>query len=305
MRKPKALKPGDTIRIVSPASPLTSDKLQKATELLEGEGYKVEVSAHALDSCGYLAGVDADRCFDLQEAFADPTVGAIYCSRGGYGCARIMPHLDVEAMAASGKMFLGFSDITTLHLALNKQGLVTMHAPMAITLSSDREPWVVGSFLNALKGDAATPADAPGGETYVGGTAEGEVTGGCLCLLTDSIGTPYALDTRGKILLIEDVDENPHRIDAMLTHLVNSGSLDEVAGIVIGEMTRTDERVDEAIGAMPWRDIVRDRLSPLGVPLIVDFPFGHMKNMLTLPLGIRAQLDADAGTLTYIESPCA
>jgi muramoyltetrapeptide carboxypeptidase len=125
-----------------------------------------------------------------------------------------------------------------------------------------------------------------------------------MCLLTDSIGTPEELDTDGKILVIEDVDEQPHRIDAMFTHLVNSGLAAKSAGFVIGQMTRTDEHVDEAIGGRPWRDIITERLAPLGKPMIFDFPFGHMKGMLTIALGLMARLDADAGTLTFLEPLC-
>jgi len=126
-----------------------------------------------------------------------------------------------------------------------------------------------------------------------------------MCLLCDSIGTPDSLSGEGRIILIEDVDENPHRIDAMLTHLLNAGILQKAAGVVFGEMTRSDEKVDEGIGGKPWREIVRDRVHHLGIPTVLDFPFGHAKNMLTLPLGVRARLDADAGTLTYTESICA
>ena len=142
------------------------------------------------------------------------------------------------------------------------------------------------------------------GETLVGGTGEGLVTGGCMCLLTDSLATEDSLDCDGKILLLEDVDEAPHRVDAMLTHLRNSGQIQKAAGIVVGEMTRTDEKPDESIGGKPWRDIVRERLEPLGIPTVVGYPIGHMQNMLSLWLGIRARLDADKGTLTYLEEPC-
>lgn len=266
---------------------------------------QIQYGPHAFDRDAYLAGRDVDRAADLLAAFDDPSVDAVLCSRGGYGCARLVPHLDLDRMANSAKLFVGFSDVTTLHLALNRRGLPTLHAPMGLTFSVAREPWVVESFLAALMGGAPVLAAAPRGKTVVGGKAEGITTGGCLCLLTDSLGTPDALDCEGKIVLIEDVDENPHRIDAMLTHLTLSDQLPRAAGIVVGEMTRTDERVDAGIGGRPWREIVRDRLEPLGVPTMIEFPFGHCPNMLSLPLGIRASLDADAGTLTYGESLCA
>lgn len=303
--KPAALKPGDTIRMVSPASSIAREKTDSARELLEGEGYRVEFSKHCFDSDFHLAGSDQDRAQDLMDAFLDPAVQAVYCSRGGYGCARLFPFLDLDAIVSAKKLFLGFSDITTLHIALNNRGLATVHAPMALTLTNPRETWVYDSLKAALKGENPIHSDAPKGQTLVGGQAKGTVVGGCLCLICDSIGTPNPIDVEGRILIIEDVDEDPHRIDAMLTHLLNSGIIQKAAGIVFGEMTRTDERNGEGIGGKPWREIVRDRFGSLGVPMILDFPFGHNKNMLSLPLGIPALLDADNGTLTYLESHCA
>lgn len=296
----RSLRPGDLVTFVSPASPLDADKLEFVTSLLEAEGYRVKVAPHALARDAYLAGGDADRARDLQDAFDDPETAAVLCTRGGYGCARLFPYLDLDRMAASDKLFLGFSDITTLHLALNRRGLPTLHAPMALTLAYPREEWVYDSFRRALKGDYAVPSKAPKGTAVVPGRAKGVVTGGCMCLLADSLGTPDSLDADGKIVVVEDVDENPHRIDAMLTHLLNTGVIRKAAGIVVGEMTRTDDRVDEGIGGRPWREIVQDRLGGLGIPLMVGYPFGHMKNMLTLPLGIEAEMDAEAGTLRYL-----
>lgn len=304
MPKPRALAPGATVRFVTPASPIPAERIEALRAILCEHEYNVELGAHALDDAGYLAGADADRAADLAAAFEAPEVDAVFCTRGGYGCARLLPYLDVPSLAATGKLFLGFSDITTLHLALNACGLPTLHAPMALTLHWSREPWVYDSLMRALAGDLAVPADAPKGVTVVGGAAEGLVTGGCLVLMADAIGTAYPIDATDKLVLIEDVDEPPHRVDAMLTHLLNTGDLQRAAGFVVGEMTRTDERTDESIGGSGWRDIVADRLAPLGKPLIVDYPFGHARNMLTLGLGIRAALDADAGTLTYTESLC-
>jgi muramoyltetrapeptide carboxypeptidase len=199
---------------------------------------------------------------------------------------------------------MGFSDITTLHAALNRRGLPTVHAPMGITLSAPREPWVIRSFLGSWKGEVAVPAEAPPATTVVGGIAEGHVVGGCMCLVCDSIGTPEEVPVDGAILMLEDVDEAPHRIDAMLTHMLNSGFAERASGFLIGEMTRTDERIDEGIGGKPWREIVRDRLAPLGKPMVIEFPLGHAKQMLSLPLGIQARLDADSGRIEYLEPLC-
>ncbi len=303
--KPRALRPGDTVHFVTPGSPIGEDKLVFMTGLLHAAGYKVKLAPHALEADGYLAGPDEHRAADLQAAFDDPETDAVLCTRGGYGCARILPLLDLERIAQSGKMLIGFSDITALHVALNRLGLPTVHGPMPLTLHYPREEWVYDSLRRVLSGDLDLPEEAPRANTVVGGVAEGELVGGCMCLLTDSIATPWGLETDGKLLLIEDVDETPHRIDAMFTHLVNSGLAAKAAGFVIGEMTRTDERVDAAIGARAWREILRERLASLGKPMIFDLPFGHAKNMLTLPLGIRARLDADACKLTYLEPLCS
>ncbi len=305
MQKPKALKPGDLVRVVSPASALRPDQAERGARLLESWGLRVDFAEGAFERDGHLAGSDESRARSLNEAFADPDVSAVMCSRGGYGCARLLPHVDFAAAAASGKMLCGFSDVTTLHLAFQRRGAVSMHTPMLITLSVDREPWVYESLRRLLLGEDSLAVDYPRAETLHGGTAEGEISGGCLCLLTDSIGLPDEWQTKGKILVIEDVDEHPHRIDAMLTQLRNLGKLQEAAGIVIGEMTRSDERQDEGIGGWPWRRIVEDRLEGVDVPTIIGWPFGHMSNMLSFPLGVRGRLDADAGRLELLESPCA
>jgi muramoyltetrapeptide carboxypeptidase len=290
---------------VSPASPTTEESIAAGISLLEKEGYQVTFGKHVYARDGYLAGTDEQRAEDLRTAFDDDAVDAVVCSRGGYGCARLLTYLDLDAIAATTKMFVGFSDVTTLHLALNRRGLVTFHAPMLLSFSVERAGWVYESFTSLLKGEDSVPSGAPRADTLVGGKAEGVVTGGCLCLLTDSIATADSLDCCNKIVLIEDVDEHPHRVDAMLTHLLNAGQIQSAAGIVVGEMSGTDENADPKIGAWPWRRIVEDRLAPLNVPTVVNFPIGHMKNMLSLPLGVRVQLDADAGTLRLLEPPCA
>ncbi|MBS1717285.1 MAG: LD-carboxypeptidase [Armatimonadetes bacterium] len=304
MNKPTRLQPGDLIRIVAPASPLETHQLEPMQNLLTAEGFRVELGEHVLDRHGYLAGTDEARRHDLVQAFDDPSVKAIVCARGGYGASRFAADLDFAALAATRKFFIGFSDITVLHLGLNRAGLATAYAPMALSFTVERPPYVLDSFKQILHGRTATPADAPMGKAITGGTAEGIVTGGCLCLLTDSIGTQWEMDTKGKIVLIEDVDESPHRVDAMLTHLLNIGALQKAAGIVVGEMTRTDEKTDPGIGGVPWREIVTERLQGLGIPTILDYPFGHFTGMLSMPLGIRARLDADAGRLTYLEDLC-
>jgi muramoyltetrapeptide carboxypeptidase len=301
---PRALRPGSHIRVVSPASALIREKVEKCGLLLASEGYRVSYAPHAFEKLGYLSAPDSVRAADLMGAFHDPAVDAVLCSRGGYGCARLLPYLDLDVIATSGKMFAGFSDITTLHTALNRRGLVTLHAPMMITLDTERESWVVESFLRALKGQDSLSVAHPPAKCVVPGTAEGRTTGGCLCLINDSIGTPEAIDFTGKIVLIEDVEEPIHRVDALLTHLINAGLIQRAAGIVFGEFTRSDDKRDAEGGDWSWREIVRDRIAPLGIPTMTDLPFGHAKQMLTVPFGVLARMDAGAGTLHLLEPAC-
>jgi muramoyltetrapeptide carboxypeptidase len=308
MRKPRALRPGDTISLVSPASPVSPEQCEKAINILLAEGYKVKSYPSTFAREDYLAGCDLQRAADLAAAFDDPETSAVYCARGGYGCSRLLPHLDLDRLAKSDKMLIGFSDITVLHAAWNRRGMATLHAPMALTLNTDRLPWVYESFKSALKGENPIPESAPFGISINGGEAIGETAGGCLILVTDLLGTPEQLDLTGKILVLEDVDEAPHRVDAMLTHLLNSGTIQKAVGIVIGEMTRTDDRVDKTIGGRHWREIVSERLASLNIPIIMDFPMGHAAQMLSLPLGIPAKITSDIksnqGKLEYLESLC-
>lgn len=289
---------------MSPSSPIDPELCEKGLDHWRSQDFEIQLGRHALDAANYLAGSDRDRAADIMAAFTDPKVDCVYCSRGGYGAARLVPYLDFDVMARSGKMFIGFSDITTLHLALNQRGLVTFYAPMALSLAFPRANWVFESLWRMISGHATIPVAAPNAQCVVPGVVEGTVTGGCMCLLCDSMRTPYEWDTKGKILLIEDVDEAPHRVDAMLTQLLNAGKLQDAAGVLIGEMTRSDSSVDAGIGGAPWIEIVTERLRQAGVPSAVNFPMGHAPNMLSLALGVRARFDATLGRLEYLESPC-
>lgn len=302
MTKPKAIQPGDRIAVVSPSSATTPEKIANGIALLEGRGYVPVLGRHAFDTEAFLAGTDEDRAADLVEAWFDDSIAGIVFTRGGYGMNRIVPRLPLDDMAAKPKLLVGFSDATALHLALNRRGLPTLYAPMLLSYAKDRASWVQEMWFAGMEGEAVSlPEGAPRGETVVSGTVDAEVTGGCLCLLTDSLGTANSFDGRGKIVLIEDVDEHAYRVDAMLTHLLAAGALDGAVGIVVGEMTRTDEKADESIPTRSWREVVVERLAPLGVPMVVNFPFGHSEFMASLPLGIRARFDAGAGELAYLE----
>jgi muramoyltetrapeptide carboxypeptidase len=304
VRKLRALRPGDTLSMVSPASPLTPEQTAKAVRLLESEGYHVKLYPSTYAANDYLAGSDVERAKDLIDALRDPETQAVYCSRGGYGCSRLVPYLNFDELAQTDKMLIGFSDVTVLHAAFNRRGTPTVHAPMGLTLHTDRQPWVYESFKATLRGESPIPATAPKGKCLVPGTAEGELVGGCMILMCDLIGTPEQIDMTDKVVLIEDVDELPHRVDAMLTHLINSGSIQKAKGLVIGEMTRTDDKIDPTIGGRAWREIVAERIKPLGIPTMIDFPCGHAPQMLSLPLGVNVRINTELGELEYLESIC-
>jgi muramoyltetrapeptide carboxypeptidase len=302
--KPAPCLPGDTIRIVSTGSPVKASDIEGGIKFLENEGYHVELGVNVFATNNYLAGTDEQRADDFMCAFTDPNVKLVLSSRGGYGTSRLLPLLDLDRIVESRKLFLGYSDVTAIHTALTNRGLPSIYGPMPITFGSKKEPWVYESFLNSIQGRIAIPDDIPAAISVVDGVSEGIVSGGTLCLLTDSIGTSEAFDPQGKIILIEDVDEHSYRVDAMLTHMVQAGMFEGAVGIVVGEMTRTDSKEEPSIGTAPWRDIVKEILAPLNLPLIIDYPFGHCKAMLSVPLGIRARLDATSGRLSYLESLC-
>lgn len=276
-----------TLGIVAPASAIDDADLDRGIEALHEMGFQTRLLPHVLERNGHLAGTDAERAADLHEAFADPAIDAVLCARGGYGVSRILRYLDLDGIAEIGKPFLGYSDVTVLHTALNRRGLVTYHAPMVVSFAQSRPDWVRESFIAALKGEDPIPPDAPGGEIVIPGSATGPVGGGCLSLLADSLGTHEAFDGADQIVLLEDIGENTHRIDALLTHLLNAGALQNAKAFVVGEMTDTPD----------WQPIVEERLAPLGKPLIVRYPFGHIDAMLTLPLGRTATLEE--GRLRY------
>jgi muramoyltetrapeptide carboxypeptidase len=198
-------------------------------------------------------------------------------------------------------MFVGFSDITALHVALNNHGLATVYGSMPVWIKNDTSDWAIQSWLCALELKNPTNSMPPNlrARTLVPGTCRGVVAGGCLSLLARSIGTSHAFRGNGKIVLIEDVDEDPHRVDANLTQLLQSDSLDGAEGVLVGEMTGTNDRDSAVEGLASWEQIVAERLGALGIPVATHFPFGHVKNALSLPLGVPAVLDATNGTLTY------
>ena len=307
MIRARCLRAGDTIGVAAPSSPVEADKLKTGVALIEARGYRVVVGEHVLATMAgnsYLAGTDVQRAADLNELFARPDIAAIFCARGGYGAARLWELLDWQTIDANPKIFVGYSDITSLHLALARTAnLVTFHGKMVTTLA-DLDETSLRVFWRILEDPTpfgTLPADPAAMQTLVPGTVEGDLTGGCLTLLANACGSPYPPDFRGKIVLIEDVGEAVYRADRYLFQLRNAGILREAAGFVVGTLTRWQKEEAEPPKNTPealWQDL----LVPLGKPTLVGFPFGHEPNPLTLPLGVRARLDANERALTLLES---
>ncbi|MER7130260.1 S66 peptidase family protein [Streptosporangium saharense] len=288
---PRRLRPGDLVAVVAPCGPPDPERLARGVSLLRELGLEVVTGAHALDREGYLAGTDAARAADLQAAWCDPDVAAVLCARGGYGATRVLELLDWEAMRAAGpKALVGSSDVTALHRAFSVMlGVASWFGPMPAcsTLSDPEgpEPRTLEHLAAALFG---TPEPVTGDRVIVPGRVEAPVTGGNLSLLAALCGTPYELRARGRIVLLEDVTEAPYRIDRMITQLLMSGALDGAAGFALGSWVRCGD---------PY-PVLRERLEPLGVPVIAGLPVGHGTPQLSVLLGALGAIDAESCSLT-------
>lgn len=305
MRKPRALRPGDLLGLVSPSGPSSPQSLNGAVAGLKAMEFGVKVYESCRQEYGYLAGRDEIRARDIQEAFCDPEVKGVICLRGGYGAPRILDRLNYAAIAAHPKVFAGYSDITALHLALNRCcRLVTFHAAMPMTLGDGRDPFTWDSWLRALTstgplGELPNPPGEPV-ETLVPGRARGTIVGGNLSLVSASLGTPCEIDTRGRLLLLEDVGEEPYTIDRMLTQLRLAGKFADCRGVILGDYEDCGPK--DGKPALTLAQVFADVVAPAGRPAIVNFQTGHCAHKITVPLGVEAELDADAGTVTIVES---
>jgi muramoyltetrapeptide carboxypeptidase len=311
--KPPRLQPDDVVGVVAPASappdPKAVDRVMAQVERL---GFKPKLGRHTRARSGFLAGGDRERAADLMRMFTDRTIRGIFCLRGGYGTARLLDRLDYALIRRHPKVLAGHSDITALHCALATQArLVSFHAPMLNEgLGSARFP----TFSN--HGFLRTVCEPePAGSLCAGqnqatlsivrrGVVEQRLVGGNLSVLVTTIGTPFQPRFRNRILFFEDVGEQPYRLDRLLTHLLNAGVLQQVAGVAVG-MNRDCE--DPKSGKtreyrQSMADVLTERLRPLGVPVVVGLPFGHQPRNATLPVGVRARLDANRGDLVITEA---
>jgi muramoyltetrapeptide carboxypeptidase len=306
--KPKRLKAGDTVALISPSSGLSMDQINKAIANMNSLGLKPKLGKYADRLNGFLAGTDAERVEDIHWAFSDRTIDAVWCLRGGYGLSRILPQIDYGLIKTNPKVFIGYSDITALHVAIHQRtGLITFHGPVATsTLSDYTKSHAVNTLFDGKapdKIDLSTDNTANTTLLYKTqvispGKARGRLIGGNLSLLTAMAGTPYALkDIKGKILFTEDVGEKPYRIDRMFTQLKQSIDMHQLAGIALGIFSDCDAPE----GSPTVIDCVKDQFGNIGIPVIYGLSFGHIRDQFTLPLGVEAQLDTANAAITLLE----
>lgn len=303
---PNSLYPGAQVALVAPASSASPDSLAPAVRAVEALGLQPVVypSCHVENRHGYFASSDAQRAQDLQAAFADPTIAGVLCIRGGYGAHRLLPLLDLDAIARTPKYFSGYSDVTALHTAFNQCcGLVTYHTIMPATEYYEPvDDYSMEQLRRALFGFLTGPLENPQGQpmaTLQAGAATGTLCGGNLSLLAASMGTPWEIDTRGKILFLEDINEKYYRIDSMLTQLRNGGKLDDCAGIVLGYWTDCTPEYPER--TLSLEEVFTELLVPSGKPILANVACGHDLPCLSLPLGAHVSMDAGAQTLEVLE----
>jgi len=305
-----ALAPGGMIGVPAPASPYENrSETLRGVEWWESRGYRVKLADGAFDRDDYVAGDPKSRARDLMAMFVDPEVDVVQCLRGGYGSAQLIPHLDFDAIAEHPKAFVGYSDITALHVAIRQRaGLATIYG-YGLTGMGDKDTtqFTRDRLLAVLGGDTTGEVpkdpDDPYTRSLRGGRAAGPIVGGCLWLLIQTMGTPWEIDLDGSIFFFEEYDAPAWYVDGNLTQLRQAGKLDGVVGVVVGDLELCDWREErpEWPRTKSIEDVLEEHLEPLGVPVLYKLPLGHGKHQAALPLGVRATLDADARSLTIDE----
>lgn len=298
MNLPKKINMGDQLGITAPASPLEESLVLKAKEQLEAWGFKVKLGITCFENYGYLSGSDQIRAQELNDFFYDSNIKGIIALRGGYGTLRILDKLNYDIIKRNPKPFVGFSDITALHIAFNQRcQLVTFHGPMAVQIAQGLDPLSKTCLLRSLgfAGSLAFEKLEPleNVNFIIPGTAEGPIVGGNLSLVAATLGTPYEIDTKNKLLFLEEVREAPYRIDRLLTQLGLAGKLSDAAGFILGDFNQ--EQATE-----PW-PVFYERLKPYCKPVIWGIRAGHCTPNITIPLGIRARISSCDQSLKFLE----
>ena len=307
MNKPKALKKGDTIGLVAPSSALKqADGLEQSIKILREQGFNLVQGESCGKKYGYLSGNDETRARDINRMFRDSNIDAVFCLKGGYGTPRILDKLDYDMIKENPKIFIGYSDITAIHIALNQRcDLITFHGPMAASdMLEDFDEFSKESYLNAITSlKPLGQLNNPIGfeiKSMVPGKARGKIVGGNLSLIAATIGTPYEINTKGKILFLEDIEEFTYSVDRMLTQLRLSGKLNDCEGIILGDFKNCLPQYIDFDHTLI--EVFNDIIVQAKKPTIYNFMAGHCTPKITIPLGVEALLDSDSCTLTITES---
>jgi muramoyltetrapeptide carboxypeptidase len=293
-RLPESIAEGARIALVAPAGGLRGEEdVARAIFNVRSLGWEPLLGRYALEHDGYFAGTDSQRLADLNSALRDPSTDAVWCLRGGYGTARLLPEVDLDSLKRAPKPVIGFSDVTALHAAIQRHcGIVSFHGPAA---RGELNEFSRSSLLSAVATRGNPAGRAAQARTIRGGSAEGVLAGGNLAVLASLVGTPYAPDLDGAILVLEDIGERTYRIDRMLRQMYQAGLLEGCRAILFGECTDCSEQTES--GARSLDTVLAETADLLGVPCIAGAPVGHILEQWTLPLGAAARLDADGCVL--------
>ena len=302
MKYPGKLNKGDTVGIICPSTNIDAEREQKCIETLKNMGYNVKVAGNLTENyAGYMAGDGKVRAKWINDMFADPEVKAIFCVRGGYAGSRAMEFVDFDLIKKNPKIFVGYSDVTSFHLGITQNcDFVTFHGPMVSSNMVDKfDEETAESFFHAIGADEEYEFKNTKGydiEVLKEGEAEGQLTGGNLALLSACIGTPYEIDTKGKILFIEEVEETMSRIERFIYQLRASGKLQECAGIILGQFTDcTNPNMPEYTEL----DLFKDVLEGIDIPVMYNIQSGHDFPMMTLPFGATCKMDTKTKTIKF------
>ena len=305
--KPKKLVVGATIGIIAPAGPPNPERLKKGIRFLTARGFKIKIYPQVRKRLGYLAGDDLSRAEALNAAFGDKNIDAIFCARGGYGTLRLLPYIDFNNIRKTPKILVGYSDITVLLLSIYKEaGFSTFHGPMPdVEFGRRNKPYTTEHFFKSIiSTDPIGEIKKPRRyriEKISGGKAKGRIIGGNLCLMTKLIGTRYLPPFKDKIVFFEDTYEEPYRIDGFLSQLFQTTDFGKAKGYIIGEFTHAESKYGASAGSTA-KNVIRDYFASSDKPVIYGFPCGHGKEKITIPMGIRAVLDADNKKVIFEES---
>jgi muramoyltetrapeptide carboxypeptidase len=306
--KPKKLEKGDTIGIISPASsPDDFSKIEKGAAYLEKCGYRVLIGKNTDKYNGYLAGTDLQRADDLMYMFAEKDVKAVFCTRGGYGTPRLLDKIDYDVIKKNPKIFVGYSDITALQMAIfKKTGLITFAGPMVVSdFSGEIDPYAEELFWeiitsNKAYGKIKLPENEKLSSITKGGS-QGKILGGNLAMITSSAGTGYFPDLKNAVLFLEEVCEAPYRVDRMLNQLRLMNVFNEISGLILGAFTECNESNRDK-KTLTLGEVIHNYLSDLEIPVIYNFPHGHIKSKITIPYGIDVNINASRATAEYMEN---